>query len=277
MSNPYTQPSISGYNTSPPSNDGAATSNNQVDWDKHKTKLGDPIKTFAEGIDAATLAAFGLVFGAAVREVSSSTSVATGDRGRFISATGTSILTLPAVATAGTGFPVAVVNTGTGIVTLDGNGSETINGAQGLTLRPGMSGILTCNGAAWFAIVCAGSTQGTFTVNWDGFSTSESSTFEYTTTGNIVTLRNQLSFSATSDDTVFDSGATEVPAQLRPTGLTVAGFWRMQDNGTQALGRVTISSAGQMRLFPTVTSSTWTASGTKGLNEGQEFTYQLGN
>ena len=57
-SNPYTSQSISGYNAGPPPDDGSKTSANQLEWAKHKTKLGDPLKTFAEAIDSAVSAAF---------------------------------------------------------------------------------------------------------------------------------------------------------------------------------------------------------------------------
>ena len=57
--NPYTSVVISGYNVSPPSDDGAQTSSNQLEWDKHKTKLGDPVRTLAEAVNTNALAAFG--------------------------------------------------------------------------------------------------------------------------------------------------------------------------------------------------------------------------
>ncbi len=63
MSNPYTSVSISGYNNNPPSDDGAVNAANRVDWSKHKTKLGDPIKTLAESINSNVSTAFGLIFG----------------------------------------------------------------------------------------------------------------------------------------------------------------------------------------------------------------------
>ena len=58
-SNPYTSVSIAGYNAAPvPSDDGARVGSNQLEWGKHKTKIGDPIKTLAEGVNTAVLAAF---------------------------------------------------------------------------------------------------------------------------------------------------------------------------------------------------------------------------
>lgn len=53
--NPYTSQSISGYNANPPPDDDTTGSDNQVEWAKHKTKLGDPNKTLSEGINTAAL------------------------------------------------------------------------------------------------------------------------------------------------------------------------------------------------------------------------------
>lgn len=57
--NPYTSVSISGFNSSPPSDDGAEVATNQLEWDKHLTKLGTPVKNLAEGVNTNVLAAFG--------------------------------------------------------------------------------------------------------------------------------------------------------------------------------------------------------------------------
>lgn len=57
--NPYTSQSISGYNASPPSDDGSQASSNQVEWAKHINKIGNPLRTLAEAINSAVLAAFG--------------------------------------------------------------------------------------------------------------------------------------------------------------------------------------------------------------------------
>ncbi len=57
--NPYTSVTISGYNSSPPPDDGTTGADNTVEWDKHKTKLGDPIKTGVESVNTNVLAAFG--------------------------------------------------------------------------------------------------------------------------------------------------------------------------------------------------------------------------
>lgn len=56
--NPYTGQSISGYNITPPADDGSVVSSNKLEWDKHKTKLADPVKTFSEAINTAVTSAF---------------------------------------------------------------------------------------------------------------------------------------------------------------------------------------------------------------------------
>ena len=57
--NPYTSVSISGYNDNPPADDASEVADNQVEWAKHKTKLGDPVKNLSESINTNALSAFG--------------------------------------------------------------------------------------------------------------------------------------------------------------------------------------------------------------------------
>lgn len=89
---------------------------------------------------------------------SSGYTVALRDMGKLILGDTTSAavtLTLPAVASAGEGFRVEVKNVGTGAnaLTLDGNASETVNGATTVSLSDGESAIVWCDGSAWQAIV----------------------------------------------------------------------------------------------------------------------------
>lgn len=44
----YSEVSVTSYNANPPDDDGTAASSNEIEWDKHKTKLGDPLKTAIE-------------------------------------------------------------------------------------------------------------------------------------------------------------------------------------------------------------------------------------
>ena len=59
--NPYSSVSISGYNSSPPPDDGSQTSANELTWAKHKDKLADPVKNRQDTIDTRLVTAFGKV------------------------------------------------------------------------------------------------------------------------------------------------------------------------------------------------------------------------
>ena len=145
----YSAPSISNYNDTPPSDDGANTSANEVTWSGIKTKLGDPIKTYAQAISSATDTAFGKIFFNAVSSESSDYTVVTGDRGKLLSCTNTITITLVAAATAGDGFPLAIKNSGSGVITVDGYSSETINGYTTYTLYAGDMLVIACDGSNW--------------------------------------------------------------------------------------------------------------------------------
>ncbi len=84
----------------------------------------------------------------------SNTIIAATDRGKFFDVTsGTFTQTLTAAATLGDGFYCYYRNSGTGVVTIDPNASETINGVATLVLPPGTQIIIQCNGTAFFTPV----------------------------------------------------------------------------------------------------------------------------
>lgn len=155
MSNPYSQPTLTGYNSNPPSDDGSEVSTNQVSWAKHKDKLADPLKTFAQAVDSNVATAFGKIFGASVSEQSTNYAVQTSDQGAFVVCTSAITVTLPAAASAGAGFAIAVLNiAGVGnTVTVDGNSSETINNSTTISLLNGDSIVMTCTGSEWFGSI----------------------------------------------------------------------------------------------------------------------------
>jgi hypothetical protein len=72
------------------------------------------------------------------------------DRNKLIDGTsGTWTLTLLAAATAGKDFVQPIKNSGTGVITLDGNGAETIDGSTTLALNQGDEIVLVCDGSNW--------------------------------------------------------------------------------------------------------------------------------
>lgn len=58
MTTHYTSVSVSGYNSGAPPDDGSTGSDNTVTWAKHKTKLGDPLKTAVEQVNTNLVSAF---------------------------------------------------------------------------------------------------------------------------------------------------------------------------------------------------------------------------
>jgi hypothetical protein len=53
MGTKFSSKTISGYNSSPPADDGTVSEANRVKYSTLKTKLGDPVKTLAEDINSA--------------------------------------------------------------------------------------------------------------------------------------------------------------------------------------------------------------------------------
>jgi hypothetical protein len=71
---------------------------------------------------------------------------------KVILATGTFTVNLPAVASS-KGLTVTIKNIGVGVITIDGNGAETIDGAATIISAVQYeSYMLTCNGSAWFVL-----------------------------------------------------------------------------------------------------------------------------
>ena len=155
MSNPYSSVSISGYNVDPPSNDASEVSSNQLDWVlQHKTKLGDPLKNLAESINTNVVNAFARRLGTTFELKTTAYSIAApGDQGKIFSVTGTTTITLPLVADAGDGFPVVVINNGSGTVTVETTVSELIDGSTSFTLAANEFALLTCDGSTWTAAI----------------------------------------------------------------------------------------------------------------------------
>ena len=110
--------------------------------------------------DATTLAGLGLAVSgstltaAYTSEIkSSSFSIDANGRAKFYVYTGgAGTVSLPLVSSAGVSFFFLIRNSGTGTLTIDPNGSETIDGLTTVGLNPGESTIIACSGTAWFTV-----------------------------------------------------------------------------------------------------------------------------
>jgi hypothetical protein len=135
MGSPYQSQSATGYNSSPPPDDGTTVAANKITWSTTiKAKLADPIKTLADAINTALRSALNVT--------PSTTSIAyttlVGDHLTTIEATGTITISLGDAATmiAQTmGYKVTVYNKGVGTVTVTPiTGTDTLNGVAGGSL-----------------------------------------------------------------------------------------------------------------------------------------------
>lgn len=272
MSNPYTSQSISGYNSNPPPDDGTESAANTVKWATHKDKLGDPLKTLAEAINTEALAAFGKILGQGVNSQSGNYSVVAGDQGNFIAVTAAATITLLDAATAGDGFCIAIVNTSSSAeVIVDGSSSETINGSTSHTLGPGGWALLTCNSTSWTGLIYESYTQGSFTATVTGMTSNPTPTMYWTKHANgIVVLTEPTGATGTSNST--SCTITGLPAALHPANDQRI-YCECIDNGSAISGRVSITSAGGINLFPYTGS--FTASGAKGLRLDFTLIYSL--
>lgn len=141
----YSSQAITGYNATPPADDGSQIASNVVEWDKHISKIGDPLKTLAEAINTALTNHFDQT----LAEKTANYTVATSDFNRLIemNVSGGGTLSLPALATAGGGFLFYAKNVHADSLTVDPNGAETVDGASTLSLGENEGALLMADNA----------------------------------------------------------------------------------------------------------------------------------
>jgi len=123
----YTTQAASGYNASPPPDDGTQVASNLVTYAGVKTKLADPIKTLADAENTALVSALDL----SARAISTPDTAVASDHWRTLQVTGTTAITLSSAASMGAGYEVGIFNAGVGVVTVTpGGASDTINGVS---------------------------------------------------------------------------------------------------------------------------------------------------
>ena len=268
MSSPYTSQAISGYNANPPSDDAAETSANTVKWATHKGKLADPIKTLSEAVNTELVAAFGKIFGADFDTKSDDYAVLAADQGQFlVMDTAAKTFTLPAVGSVNANFALAFLNTSTGVVTIDGNSSETINGATTITLLAGDFIIVTSDGATWIAIGDINNSSGTFVPTFTGFSADPGSpNIDWQVRNGVVTVQMRFT-TGTSDATGF--GISNWPAAIQPSVALEFLLGGLQDNGANLTGPGALAINGANATFYSdAAQAGWTDGSTKGLTAG---------
>jgi hypothetical protein len=142
----YSSQSSSGYNASPPSDDGSVTPTNKVQWSTIKTKLTDTLKTFAEAINTALTSVLDL----STTAVTADTTAGTTHHWQTIEVkTASANVTLSDAATMAAGYKVNVKNSSSGIITVKRTTStDSISGMQrDIQLASGHSRTFKVNGA----------------------------------------------------------------------------------------------------------------------------------
>ena len=148
MGTKYASVTITGYNASPPSDDGTQDASNQLEWAKHKEKLGDPVKTGVESINTKLVTALDeSVVGKADSYV-----ITTAEHNKTVVVTTTSAgvnISLPDASTANGGFVTTVLNAAnsTNSLTVDLNTStdllnNTTNGSLTLPIDASLTFIV---------------------------------------------------------------------------------------------------------------------------------------
>lgn len=105
----------------------------------------------SDGTVATALATLGSLGADTVAKTANYT-VLTSDRGKVILCSGTFTLSLTAAATLADGFNFAVINTGSGVITIDPNSTEQIDGAGTKAIQAGGWAVVTCTGSAFWTM-----------------------------------------------------------------------------------------------------------------------------
>src|SRR2546421_8974342 len=114
MGTKYSSQSASGYNSSPPIDDGSQVAANLVTWVGVKTKLADPIKTLADAENTALVTALDL----SARAISGNDTAVASDHWKTLQVTGATTITLSSAASVGAGYEVGIFNAGASTVTV---------------------------------------------------------------------------------------------------------------------------------------------------------------
>ncbi len=117
---------------------------------------------------------------------------------------------------------------------------------------------------------------GSFVAAFTGFTSDpQNITFHYTRIGNMVMMQNTTILAATSNTALMSSGATDVPASIRPSITTTSRIYIVKDNGSEVVGKLQVTSGGQITHNADVSGSGFTTSGSKGFPGNQVISYFL--
>lgn len=192
--------------------------------------------------------------------------VVTTDRGSLIDCTsGTFVLSFQGCATLGADWACYIRNSGTGVITLDPNGAETIDGAATFSLPPNTTCMLQCDGTALavvsaqpvvlrrMPIFSAGAATATGASVLEGFAVGATSTTGLTG-GQNVCFGNSLFLADSGSAASIASSPDGITWTLRTMPSTAT--WRVETDGTNFLA---VDGAGTNVTASSTNGTTWIA------------------
>lgn len=189
---------------------------------------------------------------------SSNTILGTGDDGKTIVATASFTQTLTAAATLATGWAVVIKNASTGDLTIDPNGSETIDGRTTLVLRPQEAVIIECDGSN-FHILAKHETVGYLTTKSETPVNGDIDILPYTPfAGEVLqnggkTSSGTLSTTPKINGVAITGGATSITSSFASTARSAANTFARGDALTETIASVSSAqnyvSEWQIRVY----------------------------
>jgi hypothetical protein len=144
----YTDEAEGTPNDNPITLDSAGRADIWLDTGSYKFVIKDSADVTVDTVDDITAGASD-VYNSAVVALAVNTSVVSSHANQILDCTSTITLSLLDVATATQGFTFVVKNSGSGIITIDPDAAELIDGASTLDIDPDGSVNVTCTGTAW--------------------------------------------------------------------------------------------------------------------------------
>lgn len=176
-----------------------------IDFQAYRRKTTSSAGTTDPSLDGTNWARINLAADAITRTArTSNTILAEADRSSLIDITsGTFSQTFTAAATLGSGWYCYIRNAGTGVITLDPNSAELVNGATTLAVKPGQTVLVQCDGTGLYALVTESivGDHSVFITTGNGHGSTNNKIRRFTTTqsssGSAITYADSATLGAT--------------------------------------------------------------------------------
>jgi hypothetical protein len=262
----YSSQSTSGYNSSPPVDDGTASEANKVKWSTIKTKLADVLKTFGEAINSALVTALDQ----SCRTVAASDSAAATDHNRAIQVTTSSVtITLADATTMAAGYIVSVANQSSGNISIAlATATDTIDGVTNTTqvihskevrryiVNTAATGYITASSVRGMAPITASLGADVAMNNianyFDGPSIAQGSVGTWFVSGSVVVDDTAgaavVQVKLWDGTTVIASGRANIQAASNPITVSLSGYLANPAGNLRISCKDTTSTSGQIRF-----------------------------